>query len=93
MPSGVLLADRTTTPDREYVILDGSWGVSVTPNGSSQFVYIDWASIFQAAIDMGLFTPTYGQPTATQGVYVAVETYKNAVADLYHTNFRVSSKQ
>ncbi len=90
LPPGVI--QSITIDDREYIILDNSWGVSVTPGGASEFVYVNWGGLFQKMIDLGLFTSPGTGPTATQSVYVAVEAHNRAVVDLYHTNFRVSSK-
>lgn len=88
-PAGVI--QKTVTDLFEYVILDDSWGVKVVPDGSTQFVYVNWASIYARLIELGMFTSPGSEPTETQAVYLAVETHNKGIANLYQTNFRVSS--
>ena len=90
LPSGVI--QKVIAADTEYVILDDSWGVKIDPTGATQFVYVDWANIYAKLIQLGMFTSPGSGQTATQAVYVAVETRNKAVTNLWHTNFRVSAK-
>jgi hypothetical protein len=84
-PPGVI--QKITTPTFEYVIIDDTWGTRVNPNGSTQLLTINWAALFSKLITLGMFTDPKGGPTATQAIYVAVETHNKAVGNLYQTKF------
>jgi hypothetical protein len=77
----------------QYVVLYGPcWGLSVTPGGAAEALSIDWKNILQIVIQKGWFDPfdPTTDPSATQAVYVGVETHEQAVADLWQTDFRIA---
>lgn len=89
---GVILASSDWFGDgsMEYVALDGAyWGLTVTPGAGAQPLVFDWSSLFAEAIAQGWLLPMT-EPSATTAVYVSVEVKNRAVADLWHTDFRVS---
>lgn len=88
LPDGVI--QKISTDKFEYVIIDETWGPNVKPNGSTQNLDVNWNSIFSKLIDLGLFTKPNGE-TATQAIYVAVETHNHAIGNLYQSKFTVSN--
>ncbi|WP_160289760.1 hypothetical protein [Novosphingobium pentaromativorans] len=87
-PPGVI--QKINTNKFEYVIIDDSWSTHVYPNGRTQNINLNWTTLFSKAIQLGLFTKPNGE-TATQAVYVAVETHNQAIGNLYQSKFTVSS--
>jgi hypothetical protein len=85
-PAGVI--QKISTKKFEYVIIDDSWGARVNPNGTTQQVDVDWSYLFFKMIDLNMFTRPDGE-TATQAVYVAVETHNQAIGNLYQSKFTV----
>lgn len=76
----------------EYVTLDGAaFDLTVTP-GDEKTVEIEWSDILEHVIDKGWLSPIGNQDSVTQGVFIATEVKNGAIADLWHTNFRVTSK-
>jgi len=86
-PPGVI--QKITTDKFEYIIIDETWGARVHPNGSTQKLNVNWFTLFSKMIALGLFTKPDGE-TATQAVYVAVETHNHAIGNLYQSKFIVS---
>lgn len=72
----------------EYVALLGSyWGLSVTP-GTEKAISIPWNSLIAQVVSNGWFSPISGS-AATSALFVAIEVKDRAIAELWHTNFRV----
>jgi hypothetical protein len=89
-PTGTVLISQDWN-GAQYVILAGSvWGLSVPADSGSHLVSIPWANLLAQVIQRGWFSPLASDRT-TQAVYLANEVRGNAVADLYHTNWRTSS--
>lgn len=89
-PSGVLQSIHTASV--EYVIIDDSWGIKMSPNGATTSVHVDWTDLYYKMIRLKMFSPPGQAETATQSVYVAVETRNKAIASMWQTDFRVSRK-
>lgn len=87
-PPGVI--QKVTTPKLEYVLIDDSWGARLIPNGSTQSLNVNWSTLFSRLIALGMFTDPMGGATATQAVYVAVETHNRAIGNLYQAKFSTS---
>lgn len=85
-PSGVI--QKITRDNFEYIIIDETWGAQIYPNGSTQTVSLNWASLFSRMINLKLFTKPTGE-TETQAVYVAVETHNKAIGNLYQSKFNI----
>lgn len=80
----------------EYIVLDGAYfGATVPANTTADTtVWIPWYQILQQAVSRGwLSTPPTGQGnSSTISVNISIETKNRAIADLYHTNFRIAGQ-
>jgi len=90
LPNGII--QRVVTDKMEYVQIDNTWGHSLVADGTVHKLTIDWSKIYSTIIDLGLFTSPGNNDTATQAIYVAVETHNKAVTDMWQSHFKVSSK-
>jgi hypothetical protein len=88
-PPGII--QKITTPTFDYVIIDDSWGTSLNPGSTTQSLSVNWSLLFAKMISLGMFSKPHGE-TATQAVYVAVETHNRAVGNLYQSKFMVAKK-
>jgi hypothetical protein len=74
---------------KQYVVLTGSqFGLDV-PKGKVVDRTINWEALRKWAVQRG-FLWAQSHVTATQSVYVGVETIDNGHADLYTADFRIS---
>jgi len=89
-PRAILVASNWS-PDVEFVILHGpALGIVVNP-GINSTISINWSALFNLAIANGWFSPTNGLPSVTQAAYIGVEAKGASVANLWHTDFRITS--
>ncbi|MEA1896654.1 MAG: beta-galactosidase, partial [Bacteroidota bacterium] len=97
---GVIFSAKNILGNMDYLALDGSYfGYQLHLSEDSNWKYkdtlitIDWAPLIDFSINEGYFdAPTNWDNTATQSVQVASEVYNEAIADLWHTHFKVNSK-
>lgn len=80
---------RMLLPDgTEYIALYGDyWGVSVTP-GIEKSINIPWNTLINQIISNGWFSSISGS-AATSAIFLAIEVKDHAIAELWHTNFRI----
>ena len=90
-PYGLLLSYRTGTSD--FIILDGAaFGLHVQEGVQTQ-LYIPWWYLVQVASDNGWFSSPIPPGDVTTGtVHLGIEVKDRAIANLWHSNFRIADK-
>lgn len=91
-----LLTKKTQANGAEYIVLHGpTVGVSIPagPVGVDTLIYIPWNNMLELAFQRNWFVrPAANVPRATSTIGIAVEVRNRAVADLYHTDFRIGGQ-